>query len=85
MAVEKNIKWKRVEAIGRMLGRLSIAEKGEGTKFLGKKIKIFNNVDWEEYQVVGNFASLLPNFPCYARYIFQAKMVSGTLCNVNLS
>ena len=38
-----------------LLGRISSGEEGKRTEILGKKIKIQENGDGEEYQVVGNF------------------------------
>ena len=40
--------------------RMLIGEWGKGMEILGKKIKIFKNGGWEEYQLVGNFIH-----PCF--------------------
>ena len=60
MAVGKNITWKKGEGkqyhlpfnIEAVEGRISSEKEGKETESFGKKIKILNNGDGDEYEVV---------------------------------
>ena len=52
-----------------LLGRVGSGAEEKGTKIFGKKIKILNSRDGEEYQVAGNFIH-----PCSS--IFKLSLCS---------